>query len=918
MEDKRNGEDIIEEIDKDNQKITFKTSKLINIIINNFNQIGKDIQLNYKDFGEKYSIPEIICKNTKVTNREIFKAIYYKDVRLLLEPKTIHFFDLDRKETTYLIYNKSFAEKIKDSLKFKNPIIIMNRKEYPYENLDNFFYTLDTEFNIEEKEEEDYKSLFTNYKRTDSNLRIQIKKGTDLSKNFKYYFKYPKPDDKFDFIYSNKRCDFFQDKCINKDKIVGYCGPMGIGKSTTLLGLSKIEYNYCYLNIKALKEAENHVNVWKDQILIREIVNTMIINSNLEMFLKLRAEINKCYNFWEAIEKAIKYFINNKIKINFIFDQYKEKFDPDYYYVKKFKDILKKDKDDIIFIIISSSINDKDVRNSLINQWVYENTNIIIYYIYINNLIDIKDIIEKDTSLTELQKNMIINDFNSIPKFYYAIRTIKNEKDLNEYKDLEINKIRISINGFFSEDSNILLSEKLIILLNLRAYFGSNLTEQNYKKLLNILPFKYFLFDIKNYVVNFLFPLVKDIFDDFLSNEICEFLKSPIPTLKEGTIGDLLEFNLINDLRNNKFCLFDQITKVDSIWDINEVKYGKTLADRKSILILQTNNEGRLVDFAILSDQENLLLYQCKKALKSIPKNPITKKIINENSQYLKLKYKKFLGVDIKRIYLFYITGITFFMNNNKLNYRTWGGNERENFKNIKNLAENAESELFFYDVVKRQLFCEKDFKFSNIGNIIEHAISFSSPAFIYSENEIIDNINERKHELAAKKINDFENSLAGIIFKDDIEFFNSGKKAFLKKNYPLIYSNQIDYSIPKPKYDFLDHKTMLGLKKKDETYILVNKKKEIKKGNKKKKEYQKRRELTGNKSNKKRKGKKRETQEEDVNEKGEELELEEEEEEERVLMLVKDNGLFEVHNIEANFYENLDYGIVFKNNISL
>ncbi len=81
----------------------------------------------------------------------------------------------------------------------------------------------------------------------------------------------------------------------------------------------------------------------------------------------------------------INYFIKNKIKINFIFDQYKEKLDPNYNYVKKFKTILEKDSDDIIYIIISSSINDKDVRNSLITQWVYENTNFIIYYTYINN-----------------------------------------------------------------------------------------------------------------------------------------------------------------------------------------------------------------------------------------------------------------------------------------------------------------------------------------------------------------------------------------------------------------------------------------------------------------------------------------------------------------------------------------------------
>ena len=910
-------EDIIVEIDENNKKVSFKTSELINIIIKNFKQIGNNIQLDYNDFGKKYSIPEIICKHTKVTNILIHKEIYYKDVRLLFNPVLIHFIELDRKETTYLIYNESLIDKIKESLHFNNPIIIMNRNEYPYENLRNLLNLSYTEFTIEDKEIEDYQTLFSKYKKIDMNKGIQIKKGTDLTKNFKYYFKYPSPDDKFDFIFSTERSSIFSRK--HKNKIIGYCGPMGIGKSTTLLGLLKIQSNYCYLNIKALKEVEEHVLVWRDQILIPEIANAMLINSNYEMFSYLKNELNKYTYFWDAIERTINYFIEKEIKINFIFDQYKEKLDPNYNYIKKFQEILQKDGKDIVSIIISSSINDKDVRDSLINQWVYENTNVIIRYIYLNNLIDIKEIIEKDQSLNDIQKNMIIKDFSSIPKFYYAIRNIKNKKDLNEYKDLQINKIRNSLNEFFSENNNILFSEKLIILLNLRSSFGNNLTKENFKQLLKILPFKYFIFDIKEYIVNFSFPLVKDIFDDFLSNEICKFLKSPIPSLKEGTIGDILELNLINDLSNECFCKFDQITKVDSIWDINEIKYVKVLKDRENILILQTNNEARLVDFAILNHQENLLLYQCKKALKSIPKNPITKQLINENSIYLKNKYKTFFDVDIKKIYLFYVTGITFFMKDKKLNHRTWGGNEREDFKIIKDLAEYAKSELFFYDVINRTLFYENNSEFSRIGDIIEYANKFSSPALIYSQKEISDDINERKKELTIENYNDFENILNRISFKDDISFFTSAKKAFLEKNYPQIAKNKIDYYIENPKYDFLKNKRMLGLKKGDETYILINKKKQVKREqNENRTKYQKRNVSKEKKSIKEKKAKKNVIEEGEFNEEKEEKNELEIKEEDRALMIVKDNDLSEVYKVKSNFYETLDYVIVFKDNISL
>jgi hypothetical protein len=98
----------------------------------------------------------------------------------------------------------------------------------------------------------------------------------------------------------------------------------------------------------------------------------------------------------------------------------------------------------------------------------------------------------------------------------------------------------------------------------------------------------------------------------------------------------------------------------------------------------------------------------------------------------------------------------------------------------------------------------------------------------------------------------------------------------------------------------------MLGLKKNDKTYILINRKKQIKKGSKNIKKYQK----------EVKKKEKKETEEGNANEEEEEgLEIEEEE---RVLMLVKDKDLLEIRKIEPNFYENLDYGFVFKENISL
>ena len=416
-------DDMIEEIDEMKQVVSFKTSELINIIISFFNQVGKNMILDYNNFGKNYNIPEIICKNTIVNNYLIHKEIFYRGAKLRLTPVIIHFISLERKTTTYRIHNKRFVDKIKTTLNFKNPVIIENKKEYSYEKLENFIDSFCQEFIIEDKKIIDFADIFKNKIKIDISSGIKIKTGLDLAKNFKYYFKHPDPNDEFQFVTSPERYSIFSYK--NENKIMGFCGPMGIGKSTTLLGLLKLNSEYCYLNIKALKEAEDHILVWRDQLLLLEIAYFMSFNSDYEMFSKLQNNINKISNFWDAIVNIINFFVENKIKINLIFDQYKEKIDPDYKYIKKIKEILEKGEKNNVSIILSSSINDKDVRNSLLSQWIEEDSNNIFSYIYFLKLIDITNFIKNDPGLTEVQKNMIINDFNSIPKFYYAIRNFK-------------------------------------------------------------------------------------------------------------------------------------------------------------------------------------------------------------------------------------------------------------------------------------------------------------------------------------------------------------------------------------------------------------------------------------------------------------------------------------------------------------
>ena len=892
MTDKKNQslkEEEIEEKNESGKILKFPTSKLISIINENYLNTNVSFEeIDYEKIGKKYSIPKCICKKTKIIFSSLCRNIYYDNTKLLAKPKIIDFIDLQENSHIYEIYNFKFINKLINRLGFKNPVLYIEEKEYPISSLEHKFYSWISKFKIIDKNVIDYEDIFK------SQNNIDIKKGSDLTSNFKYYFKYPSPDEEFLYIISDYRDEIFSNNL--QEKITGLCGPMGIGKSTTLLALLKSEKNYCYFNIKALKDNEENIFIWKDKLLLLEVANAMKKNYQIKQFNDLKDKIKDATFFWDAIVTLIDNFIKSEIQIILILDQYKEKLDSNYYYIKKINELLKKDSKNFVNVIISSSINDKDVRNSLLHNWLKEKKNNLFDYKYYHSLIDIKNYIENDNTLSSMKKNMIIKDFNSIPKFYYAIKALE-ENELEKFRTLQIKKINTSIKEFFSESENFVGEmEKLI---NLRGSFGKSLNKAQFKELVKILPFKYFSFDLEKNIIDFSFSLVKDIFDDFLSDIVCKFLKSPVSSLKEGTIGDILELNLVTDLKNNFFCKFNEVIKVDCIWNLNKVETIIKSENSKSILLLQDNPEAKYIDFAILSNEKNLLLYQCKKALKKMPDSFITRKIIEYNKMSLMEKFKSHLNISIEKIYLFYVTGITFYKKDNKIMHRTWGVNENENFFNNIQIAEKAEAELFYYDVINRKIYLENknDSKFEPIDDIIFHAEKYSSPIIIKPNENIYikDEINQlelKEIEALRKKINKIDRN-----FQD--EFFSPIQKGYLKDNHSDILNNKIIGCIKNPKRRDLIFQSMIGLKRGTKNYLLIEKvnKEKCPKINKKNKKGEKSK-TTKNKM---------------------EIELEKQEEENNIsLFLLKDDVLEEVENIKKDFYDNIEYAYIFEKNIVL
>lgn len=119
----------------------------------------------------------------------------------------------------------------------------------------------------------------------------------------------------------------------------------------------------------------------------------------------------------------------------------------------------------------------------------------------------------------------------------------------------------------------------------------------------------------------------------------------------------MLELNLIIDLKKNLFQKFDQIIEVDSIWNLNHVSEDyKNINNiqEKYILILQNDSSAAFFDFGILDKGENLILFQCKKALKRKPKNIPTKILIYNNKEVITDNFKNKFKTKLK-IYIYHL-----------------------------------------------------------------------------------------------------------------------------------------------------------------------------------------------------------------------------------------------------------------------
>ena len=447
--------------------------------------------------------------------------------------------------------------------------------------------------------------------------------------------------------------------------------------------------------------------------------------------------------------------------------------------------------------------------------------NSFLYYIYLSTLFNIKIIIDKDTTLSLKKKNMIMNEFNCIPKYYFIIKSIEDDK-LEDFKNNEIVNIRKKLEEFF--DDNPLSSEEIILLVKYNYQFGIEIEIDKtiFEQLVNILAFKYFIFNINNCSINYYFPLIEEVFKSIISEESLKYLKRPIECFTPSIIGDLLEFNLINDLSNNKFGYFNYICKVDSIYNLKKSNYTHFEdVNNSTILFTQSNPNAKLIDFGILHKGEDLMLFQCKKALVNKPKNYVKYEDIFKDQDLLSNNFEKNYKIKIKRIYLLYITGISFYKENQSKKETTWGINSKEDFDVLINICKNGKAELLYYDVIKKIIYHNIDKNYLKIGNLFSYVKKLAK--FVEIEKNL-ENENNSLHQqninFIKYKIDNYKELIENIEDnKKGEEFFNMNEKYILSKNNYLrkyeilgkkIKPNDFDLNIP----------VYIGFKRKGKKYL--------------------------------------------------------------------------------------------------
>ena len=391
---------------------------------------------------------------------------------------------------------------------------------------------------------------------------------------YKYFFYEDQTKDNEKILFQNNEMreiifDNILSKLMNNEKIKAFkfTGPSSIGKSLTLLRLSRISYNIAYINLKAINECK--ADLLQSYSIVMSELERFNVKNKLQDFLNV---INNNYNDNESYLKLLlnimKFLSEFNDKFVFIFDQFKLK-----YIIDGFMEEIKKFNN--INIVLCSSINDKNIRNECLKTWLEKGKNILKlepdnqdFYFYFEKIFSSK---KSDCK----NNNIVFRQFAYMPKY---INKYKHYSDKNKIYEEVKTYIKNKIDEFCV--SNEL--EKSLVYSNLRYIANKEYEYDKFNDIIKYCPLKFFIikFYADYFKIKYLFPFIKNVINyEYTENECYTYFKNEL--YKKDRItnnlikGDYFEaaakLGLMNlelpEKNNDSVKILNEIVSMDKIID---------------------------------------------------------------------------------------------------------------------------------------------------------------------------------------------------------------------------------------------------------------------------------------------------------------------------------------------------------------
>ena len=343
-----------------------------------------------------------------------------------------------------------------------------------------------------------------------------------LSIYFYEYFEY-NDENETNFIYYDtperkKLMNYLEDFYFSQYNYFKFCGPISGGKSTTLLKFRNEYEGIVYFNLKSIKKHYLNGNINYKSIMIYELNKIKVKEKKKEDVLKELSDIISQNDVLEIIfMKIIEYLLKIKVRNIIIIDQFKET----HFDHTTFIDVEKTIKNTHLGLILSSSIDEKGIKDELIitlkkfnkipNKIIMENQ---IYYFYVPDLL--KNEIVKEKLISQ---KIIDNDFIDLYE-HFSFKTkyisfLKNKENL----DTGINNINKQITAKMMKNSHFPSSEFIFMFINDNIGIKLKYTEENINKIRNM-PLKFIdiHFNDDHFSFDYGFPYIKTLVENGKKN----------------------------------------------------------------------------------------------------------------------------------------------------------------------------------------------------------------------------------------------------------------------------------------------------------------------------------------------------------------------------------------------------------------